>query len=79
MTADGYLMPKPKSAFLTLPLIYRVRRKEVWFPRKEDIREIALCARPPPVKQLVAFIKEVVSARVYAGYQSEQQEVVLNA
>ena len=80
MVAEGWVMPAKKSAFVTLKAIYQIRRREMWIPRREDIKEAALCARPPPIKQLVAFIRDAVEDRVVnTNYVTHPQEEAKHA
>ena len=60
MVANGWVMPAKKSCFITLKLIYQIRNHELWIPRSNEVSEAALCARPPPCKKLIEFIRESV-------------------
>ena len=53
-------MPAKKNAFVTLPVIYAIRRKEMWMPKQAQITQVVQRAKPPPIKQLVAHIAEAI-------------------
>ena len=64
MVASGWVMPAKKSSFVTLKLIYQIRRHELWIPRSNEITGAALCARPPPCNQLIQFIRKSVEKKI---------------
>ena len=53
---NGYVMPTLKSPFVTLKNIEKIRKKELWVPKKTDVPEAVICPRPPPKKDILASI-----------------------
>ena len=63
---NGYVMPTVKSPFVTLKNIERIRKKELWVPKKADVPEAVLCPRPPPKKDILASIHAELSRQQLA-------------
>ena len=61
MIQDGWYLPAKKSSFVTIAVIYAIRRKELWAPRQSEITQVVQRAKPPPINKLVEYIAEHVT------------------
>ena len=66
MIANGWVMPNKKSSFNTMKVFKQIRQELLWVPSATDVTVMALCARPPPNKQLLVAIKDEIDAAVLA-------------
>lgn len=55
--------------------MYRVKSGALWCPQSELLTHMALCARPPPKKMLVAILRQVVTDVVCADNAPPENEL----
>ena len=74
MIKNGWVMPAKSQAIVTLDFMQKVRKREVWCPRFDQVEKAVTVCYPPPRKDMLDMIDAAIH-RIIEAKQNTEEEI----